>query len=181
MFLLPPELKTQVLTLFFIFGALAPGLSFFALHKRQVISTIDMENQKERNIPLIIMFAYCMVLFLMFVYKAPNNVLPKYFYALPLAGAFVTALFMVINRWIKISMHAGGAGILVGFLFAFFKEQLIFEFWIIIAAVLASGLTIASRLYLNKHRPIEVYTGWTLAVIITFICNYYYPFIELKG
>ena len=59
-YLLPPELKSQVLTLFFIFSALAPGLSFFALHKRQIISTIDMENQKERNIPLIIMFAYCM-------------------------------------------------------------------------------------------------------------------------
>ncbi len=181
MFYLPPELKTQVLTLFFIFSALAPGLSFFALHKRQVISTIDMENQKERNIPLIIMFAYCMVLFLMFIYKAPNNVLPKYFYALPLSGGLVTALFMLINRWIKISMHAGGAGILVGFLFAFYKEQLHFEFWIILAAIIASGLTIASRLYLNKHRPIEVYTGWTLAVIITFICNFYYPFIVIKG
>ena len=180
-FLLPPEIKTQVLTLFFIFSALAPGLSFFALHKRKVISTIDMENQKERNIPLIIMFAYCIVLFLLFVYKAPNNVLPKYFYALPLSGALVTALFMFINRWIKISMHAGGAGILVGFLFAFFKEQLIFDFWIIIAAVIASGLTIASRLYLDKHRPVEVYAGWTLAMIITFICNYFYPFIEIKG
>lgn len=180
-FLLPPEIKTQVLTLFFIFSALAPGLSFIALHKRKVISTIDMENQKERNIPLIIMFAYCIVLFLLFVYKAPNNVLPKYFYALPLSGALVTALFMFINRWIKISMHAGGAGILVGFLFAFFKEQLIFDFWIIIAAVIASGLTIASRLYLDKHRPVEVYAGWTLAMIITFICNYLYPFIEIKG
>lgn len=180
-YLLPSELKYQVLSLFFIFSALAPGLSFFALHKRQIISTIDMENQKERNIPLIIMFSYCMVLYLMFFFKAPNNLLPKYFYALPLSGAIVTGSFMFINRWIKISMHAGGAGILVGYLLAFFKEQIHFEFWIIIFAVIASGLTIASRLYLNKHRPIEVYTGWSLAVVITFICNYYYPFIELKG
>jgi membrane-associated phospholipid phosphatase len=140
-----------------------------------------MENQRERNIPLMIMFAYCLVLYLMFVFKAPNNILPKYFYALPLSGAVVTGSFMVINRWIKISMHAGGAGILVGYLIAFAKHQAQFEFWIILAAVLASGVTIASRLYLNKHRPIEVYTGWSLAVLITFLCNDLYPFIVVKG
>ena len=181
MYLLNPELKRQLLYLFFTFSALAPGISFFALHKRQIISTIDMENQKERNIPLVIMFAYCLVLFLMFIFKAPNNVLPKYFYALPLSGAIVTGVFMFINRWIKISMHAGGAGILVGYLFAFTKHQIHFEFWILIAAILASGVTIASRLYLNKHRPIEVYSGWTLAFLITFLCNDLYPFIEIKG
>lgn len=181
MYLLNPELKKQLLYLFFTFSALAPGISFFALHKRQIISTIDMENQRERNIPLMIMFAYCLVLYLMFVFKAPNNVLPKYFYALPLSGAIVTGSFMFINRWIKISMHAGGAGILVGYLIAFAKHQAQFEFWIIIAAVLASGVTIASRLYLNKHRPIEVYTGWSLAVFITFICNDLYPFFLVKG
>ena len=171
MYLLNPELKKQLLYLFFIFSALAPGISFFALHKRQIITTIDMENQRERNIPLMIMFAYCLVLYLMFVFKAPNNVLPKYFYALPLSGAIVTGSFMFINRWIKISMHAGGAGILVGYLLAFAKAQAQFEFWIILAAILASGVTIASRLYLNKHRPIEVYTGWSLAVFITFLCT----------
>ena len=37
-----------------------------------------------------------------------------------------------------------------------------------------SGLTIAARLYLNKHRPVEVYTGWTLAVLITFFTHYIY-------
>jgi hypothetical protein len=58
MYLLNPELKKQLLYLFFTFSALAPGISFFALHKRQIITTIDMENQRERNIPLMIMFAY---------------------------------------------------------------------------------------------------------------------------
>ena len=175
LYLLNPELKKQLLYLFFTFSALAPGISFFALHKRQIITTIDMENQKERNIPLLIMFAYCLVLYLMFVFKAPNNVLPKYFYALPLSGALVTGSFMLINRWIKISMHAGGAGILVGYLLAFAKQQTQFEFWIIITAILASGVTIASRLYLNKHRPIEVYTGWILATFITYLCIHFYP------
>lgn len=177
LFLLNPDLKKTLLYLFFTFSALAPGISFYALHKRQIISTIDMENQKERNIPLVIMFAYCLILYLMFVFKAPGNILPRFFYALPLSGAIVTGSFMFINRWIKISMHAGGAGILVGYLLAFYRDQAQFEFWILIAAVLASGVTIASRLYLNKHRPIEVYTGWSLAVLITFLCNAYYPFI----
>jgi membrane-associated phospholipid phosphatase len=175
LYLLNPELKRQLLYLFFTFSALAPGISFFALHKRKIITTIDMENQKERNIPLVIMFAYCLILFLMFLFKAPNHVLPKYFYALPLSGAIVTGSFMFINRWIKISMHAGGSGILVGYLVAFAKQQAQFEFWIIIFAILASGVTIASRLYLNKHRPIEVYTGWLLATLITFLSVNYYP------
>jgi membrane-associated phospholipid phosphatase len=175
LYLLNPELKRQLLYLFFTFSALAPGISFFALHKRKIITTIDMENQKERNIPLVIMFAYCLILFLMFIFKAPNHVLPKYFYALPLSGAIVTGSFMFINRWIKISMHAGGSGILVGYLVAFAKQQAQFEFWIIIFAILASGVTIASRLYLNKHRPIEVYTGWLLATLITFLSVNYYP------
>jgi len=116
-----------------------------------------------------------MVLFTIFLIKAPDNILPKYFYALPLSGALVTASFMYINRWIKISMHAGGAGILVGYLITFLLEHNLFPFWLLIAAVFASGLTISARLYLNKHSPIEVYCGWTLALIVTLMCNLFYP------
>jgi len=175
MYDLPESLKWQLFIIFSIFSALLPGISFVALHKKQIITTIDMENQRERNIPLLVMFSYCMVLFTIFLIKAPNNILPKYFYALPLSGALVTASFMYINRWIKISMHAGGTGILVGYFIAFIAAHNLFPFWFLIAAVIASGLTISSRLYLNKHRPIEVYTGWSLALLITFICNYFYP------
>ncbi len=174
MYFLAPEMKTRLLLLFFLFSAVAPGLSFVALHKKKVISTIDIENQRERRIPLLVMMAYSLVLFLLFFVKAPDAALPIAFYALPLSGFIVTAAFMGINRWIKISLHAGGAGILVGFLFAFFLEQQTFALWILPAAILASGLTISARLFLNKHRPIEVYTGWTFAVIITFFTHFIY-------
>ena len=116
-----------------------------------------------------------MVLYFLLIIRAQNNILPKYIYALPLAGVFVTASYTLINRWIKISLHAGGAGILSGFIIAYSFDQIQFEFWTIIFVIVASGLTIMARLYLKKHSPVEVYTGWCLAVIITFLINFYYP------
>ena len=169
------ELKSQLLIIFFLFSALAPGISFYLLHKRKIISTIDIEDSKERNFPLLIMFAYCMVLFTLFIFKAPNNILPKYFYALPLSGAIVTTLFMIINRWIKISLHGGGAGILVGYLSVFMLENSGFPILFFAFAIIASGLCLSSRLFLQRHTPLEVYSGWSLALIITFICCSYYP------
>ncbi len=174
MYLLPAEVKTKLLLLFFLFSAAAPGLSFLALHQKKVITTIDIENQRERNIPLLVMMAYSLVLFLLFFVKAPEGIIPVGFYALPLSGFILTAVFMAINKWIKISLHAGGAGILVGFLFAYFSQQQQFELWVLPVAIFASGLTIAARLYLNKHLPIEVYSGWVLGVFITFFTHIIY-------
>lgn len=175
LYFLTDTAKQVILYMFFIFSILAPGLTFLLLHKMKIISTIDMENQRERNIPMILMLSYCLVLYFLFIIKAPNNILPKYAYALPLSGVFVTLTYTFINRWIKISLHAGGAGILTGFLLAYAFAQVEFETWVLIAAILASGLTLTARLYLKKHTQLEVYTGWSLAVLLTFLVNTLYP------
>lgn len=175
MFFLTEPAKTAILYMFFIFSVLAPALSFIALRRFNIITTIDMENQRERSIPMFITLTFCLVLYFLFLVKAQNNILPKYVYALPLSGVFVTSLFTYINRWIKISLHAGGAGILTGFIFAYVAEQVEFQFWILIFVIIASGLTISSRLFLKKHTQTEVYSGWTAAVVITFLINYFYP------
>jgi membrane-associated phospholipid phosphatase len=175
LYFLTDTAKQAILYMFFIFSVLAPGLSFLLLHKKKIISTIDMENQRERNIPMILMLSYCLVLYFLFIIKAQDNILPKYVYALPLSGVFVTLTYTFINRWIKISLHAGGAGILTGFLLAYASAQVEFETWILIAAILASGLTLTARLYLKKHTQLEVYTGWSLAVLLTFLVNTLYP------
>lgn len=175
LFFLRDEAKLAILYMFMIFSVIAPGLAFVLLHKWKIITTIDMENQRERNIPMFIMLTFCMILYFLFLVKAQNNILPKYIYALPLSGVFVTVIYTYINRWIKISLHGGGAGILTGFLFAYAVEQAEFRFWILIFAIVASGLTIGARLYLKKHTQTEVYTGWSLAVLMTFLVNYLYP------
>ena len=175
LYLMVEQNKWVVLFMFFVFSTVAPGLSFVILRALNVITTIDMESKRERLITMLIMLAYCLLLYFLFLVKAHNNILPKYVYALPLAGVFVTASFTLINRWIKISLHAGGAGILSGFIFAYSIEQAEFQFWTIIFVILASGLTIMARLFLRKHTPTEVYAGWSLAVMITFLINFYYP------
>lgn len=175
LYFLTDPAKTAILYMFIIFSVIAPGLSFVILHKRNIISTIDMENQRERNIPMFLMLAYCLVLYFLFILKAQDNILPKYIYALPLSGVFVTVVFTFINKWIKISLHAGGAGILTGFIFCYSFEQIEFRFWTLLFVILASGLTISARLFLNKHTQTEVYTGWGLAVLMTFLVNFLYP------
>jgi hypothetical protein len=175
LYLLNEPAKFAILYMFLIFSVIAPGLSFVFLKRRNIISTIDMENQRERGIPMFLMLAYCLVLYALFLYKAQNNILPKYIYALPLTGVFVTVFFTAINRWIKISLHAGGAGILTGFVFAFAMQQVEFQFWILIAVIIASGLTLSARLFLKKHTPLEVFTGWTLSVVITVAVILFYP------
>lgn len=175
LFFLNDSAKSAILYLFLIFSVIAPGLSFLLLKKRNIITTIDMENQRERSIPMFLMLAYCLVLYFLFVIKAQDNILPKYVYALPLSGVFVTVFFTFINRWIKISLHAGGAGILTGFTFEYAMEQMEFQFWILIFVIIASGLTISARLFLKKHTPTELIAGWSLALFITFSINFLYP------
>ena len=163
----PIESKWALFTIFFLFSVVAPGVSFILLHRFKVISTIDIERQGERSLPLVIMFVYSLVLFFLLVYKAGAGTLPRYFYALPLSGVAVTSIFLFINRWIKISLHGAGAGILLGFLIIFTRAQDAFSIWWVLSALLAAGLTMAARLYLRKHTSLEVYTGFIFALLIT--------------
>ena len=163
----PIESKWALFTIFFLFSVVAPGISFILLHRFKVISTIDIERQGERSLPLVIMLVYSLVLFFLLVYKAGAGTLPRYFYALPLSGVAVTSIFLLINRWIKISLHGAGAGILLGFLIIFTRAQDAFSIWWVLSALLAAGLTMAARLYLRKHTSLEVYTGFDFALLIT--------------
>ena len=173
---LPDEFKTQLLFLFIIFGTVAPGISFILMYRRRLITTIEMDNQNERSIPLLIILSYCSILFLLFYFKAPNLILPRYIYALPLTGMIISILFLVINFRTKISLHAAGTGILTGYLCAFAAQQLQFNHLLILMPLMISGLVLSARLVLNKHTPFQVYLGWVLGFVVAFICNMYYPF-----
>jgi hypothetical protein len=69
-------------------------------------------------------------------------------------------------------MHAGGAGILTGFLYAYFMQQHNPSYLWVAISILMAGMVISARWYLRKHTALELFLGYTLAFLITGIVVY---------
>ena len=170
------QFKKAFLYMFLIFCVLAPGVSILILKRRGIIASIDMDTQKERYIPILVMFIYCFVLFFYINYLINVNrlIVPKFITTLPLSGVAVTAVFIIINRWRKISIHAAASGILVGFILAYILQQIEYKLWVFTVSLLVTGIVMSARLYLQKHTFSEVIIGWFIGSFITFVINFWY-------
>lgn len=175
LYFLPPEAKWSLLSIFFIFSILAPGLTLVIMMKKGMISNIEIDDKRERLIPLLITAGYCLVLYLFFLIKATDIYLPKYIYALPLSGFITIGLFAWINFYTKISLHACGAGILFGLIYSYCARSIYFDFSLLLIAIFITGLVMSSRVYLNKHTLPQVIYGFVGSAVIVFAINYYYP------
>lgn len=166
--------KWSLLYVFFLFLTALPGISYILMHRARYISTVEINDRSERFGPIALMGVYCLALFLLILYKVGSGSISKFALALPLSGAIVSLLFYIVNRWRKISLHAGAAGMLLGFVIAYAMQHVQFEFWIIIVAVLVSGIVLSARMYLEKHDLLESVLGWLAGTLITFVVNFYY-------
>ena len=171
---IPFEFKKALLYIFTSLTIVFPGLSFIILSRSKLISSVEMDNKSERPIPILLMLAYCLILYIFLVLKAGNSGVPRFIFSLPLSGVFVTLVFYFLNKWKKVSIHAAGAGILTGFILAYILYQVEYELWVLIFSILISGLVMSARLYLKKHTLFEVVFGWIIATVITFGVNYFY-------
>ena len=174
LFIFSNQNKVAILSNYILFTVIAPIAMYSIFLKLNIIKTIQLDDKKERNMPMILMAIFCFLLF--YTFNSIQVILPKYVYGLCLAGGIIIALFSLLNIYFKISLHATGVGILTGFIFAYISEQLFFQLWILIFVLLVSGIVLSSRLYLNKHNPIELISGYFLSFIITFTLNLHYPF-----
>lgn len=173
LFIYPNEIKKAILIYYFLLSVICPGFLYIVLQKLNIIKTIEMNDQKERKIPMIIMSISCLILF--YLFTSINATLPKYVYALCLSGATIISIFTFVNLYMKVSLHATGVGIFTGVILAYVSEQIYFELWLLILAFIISGVVLTTRLYLEKHTPKELIIGYFFSLIVTFVFNYYYP------
>ena len=82
---------------------------------------------------------------------------------------------LILTMRFKISLHAVGVGIFSGFILAFAHNQIEFHYGLIVISILCSGCVLSARLYLNKHTPYQVYSGWILAFLTTYLCMVWLP------
>jgi len=67
---------------------------------------------------------------------------------------------IIINKKTKISAHAVGASLLLGFMLVFMFLTGISDLYLIIGLILIASLAGTARLGLNAHSPSQIYLGY---------------------
>jgi len=151
----PWQLQLRVFSVFWL-TAFFPAFSVFLLWKLKFSDSIYLRTQKERIIPYVItMFFYWWMYYLSRHFNDQPLAL-KYFYF----GIFIaSAIGLVINNFIKVSLHGIGVG---GMLMAVILAGIMYPiqniFWVSIAIVITS-LVMSARMMVSNHTNRELWIG----------------------
>jgi len=161
---LNPKAKLLLYSLVFINTAILPAVFTFILYKIGIVKSIEINERKQRTIPLVIA-----MLMLLFTYLSCLKLnLPQLWYNVLIILTLIVLVALIINFFYKISLHLiswGGLTALVILLSRFFNLDF---FLLINIIVLISGLVAYSRLSLKAHKAEEVLYGFVLGFCIMF-------------
>lgn len=145
--------------------SLIPAFMYFNWVKK-----IEMETSRERIYPLIFTsFFYYLTYFMLKKIHAPAFL--EYFMLGTTIAVFINLL--VSFRW-KISAHALGMGGLTALVTGLTIISKINYLPMFILVVLASGLVCSSRLFLDAHKPADIYIGYLIGFLSVFSMLYFY-------
>lgn len=172
----PPAMKLLLTGGAFLSTAIIPGVFIFMMVKNGAASDMELSNKHERVVPYLIFITSVMVC-AFYMYKM---MLPFWFISLLLGTCIALIIALLINFFWKISAHAIGIGGLLGGIMGVARIHLINPYWAFIIVIILAGLIGTARLFLRKHTPMQVYAGFCLGFICTFVASllsYIYLFI----
>lgn len=173
LFFLPQSLQPvsgrialMIISLVFITTFIIPVLSMIGLRSTMTISSFRLQKRSERVLP----FAFITIFYGLTTYLFHSKIEINDTILAIFVGATVLVFFLtLITLFFKISVHASGAGCMVGFLLSImllYPEHNLM--WALIWIILVAGLILSARLYLDAHTPVEVYAGFSLGLFISF-------------
>jgi hypothetical protein len=144
-----------------------PAISLVLLKFTGNITSLKLHNRKERLIP----FFYATVFYFFTAYYFTQQMLLTDL----ASGVFIVIAIMILLAAIitflwKISVHSLGMGGVVGLLLIItttIPESSIYL--ISLVAILLSGLVLSARLKLQAHTTLQVYTGFALGFVVSFM------------
>ncbi|SEF85114.1 phosphatase PAP2 family protein [Parabacteroides chinchillae] len=172
----PLPVKLTILGGTFVSTAIIPGVFIWLMVKNGAAVDLELSDRKERIVPYLIFITSIMVC-TFFLYKM---MMPFWILALLIGVCVSLVIALSINFFWKISAHAIGVGGLLGGIMGVARIHMINPFWAFIAILLIAGLVGTSRIFLQRHTPMQVYAGFCLGFICTFVASllsYIYLFI----
>ncbi|WP_293667573.1 hypothetical protein [uncultured Parabacteroides sp.] len=172
----PPTMKLLLAGGAFLSTAVIPGAFILMMVKNGAAVDMELSDRHERVVPYLIFITSIMVC-AFYMYKM---MLPFWFISLLLGACVALILALLINFFWKISAHAIGVGGLLGGIMGVARIHLMNPYWAFIAVIVIAGLVGTSRIFLERHTPMQVYAGFCLGFICTFVASflsYIYLFI----
>lgn len=159
------ETKRLTLLVTFINLVILPGMLIFILKRNNLISTYQIEDQKERNITFLI-FTLIMGVF---VYQINKYSFPYLAINFGISIALNIFILWLINFKFKLSFHSLASSSLIGLvLFVIIIESTNSALIYLLISIVLAGVIGSARLYLSAHKPSEVYLGYGLGATLTF-------------
>lgn len=165
--------KWTVVSLIFFTTCLIPMVTVIMFRITKVIKDLHMKDRKDRFIPFVFITIFYLVVAVMIMNQDWMNDMMQ------LAFTAMTAVVVITNfitfKW-KISAHAAGVAGWLGFAVAFSVQYpgTSTLFVPIIVIILINGLVYWSRLYLNAHRPLELWAGAFLGFSVCYSAISYF-------
>jgi membrane-associated phospholipid phosphatase len=170
--IVPKAAKWAILLLISFTTFLVPVLGLLGMRFSEVINSLHLPDRKERIYPFSLVSVFYIMTVAFFYWKL--NIDQLLIVTLALVTICLVLLTLITSLW-KISAHQtamGGWVAVVAVLSTKFTSEPLFYYLLLI--ILLSGLIGTARLYLNAHRPAEIYGGFLLGFGVCFPVYYHF-------
>ena len=172
----PPMMKLLLVGGTFLSTAVIPGIFLFFMVKSGAATDMELSNRRERVLPYLVFISSVVVC----AFYMIKMMMPFWFVSLLLGVCLALIIALVINVFWKISAHAIGVGGLLGGVMGVAYTHVMNPYWFFIFMFIVVGVVGSSRIYLEKHTPMQVFAGYILGFGCTFVASilsYIYLFI----
>jgi len=170
-----PKSRNILLISVFVITVVLPAVSILMMRFLGLLASLEMHDKMERVGPLIATSIFYLWLY---VNIRSNSYLPTLFQVFVLGSTISLFLSFFINNFLKISLHAVGAGgLVVAFIllhqYSYGSVELplggsvvvVPTFYLIVFVILLAGCIGASRLYLDAHSKEQLYIGYLVGFV----------------
>lgn len=159
---LPNSVKKLLFFIILINNILIPLSLLPYFRYRNIITSWRISERKERVLPLITSsLFYSVTVYILYKFH-----IPVFIKSFVMASALLVITVTIINFWWKISIHSVAAGALLALVLVLSYKMRTPLLLLMIIVIFSAGLVMTSRLYLNSHRPPEVWAGFFLGLSV---------------
>jgi hypothetical protein len=167
---IPAQFKETLIFLIMLSTLVVPMISIIGFRLSGAVKSLHMKDIKDRILPFSITTLFYAMIVYFFLKKFEFEIL---WLTLGLITITILGLTLITIFW-KMSAHMTGVGGLLGLVFILgMKFQTFQVLYPMLLCVGLTGIIASCRLYLNAHRPTEVYIGFLYGFLMCLVGFYY--------